>query len=168
MIGSALGERVFGNLVAGKKAQVGGSLSQPHSFAYIEDVGRAAAELGVARRRARPGLDRAARAGADAGADGRGGVRVLGIAPAVSAVSPLMMRLAGLFIPGAKESVEMMYEFTTPFVVDSRADRARAGAEGYTRRRRARADRPLVQKTQRGADRSHRGSRFGSARADRT
>ena len=45
--GSALGELVFGRLVAGKKAQVGGSLTQPHSFAYIEDVGRAAAELGI-------------------------------------------------------------------------------------------------------------------------
>ena len=31
-----------------------------------------------------------------------------------------MMRLAGLFVPEARESVEMMYEFTRPFVVDSR------------------------------------------------
>ncbi len=30
-----------------------------------------------------------------------------------------MMRLGGLFIPEAKESVEMMYEFDQPFVVDS-------------------------------------------------
>ena len=30
-----------------------------------------------------------------------------------------MMRLAGLFVPGARASVEMMYEFTRPFVVDS-------------------------------------------------
>ncbi len=45
--GSALGEMVFGNLVAGKKAQVGGSAVTPHSFAYIEDVGRAAAAIGT-------------------------------------------------------------------------------------------------------------------------
>jgi DNA-binding transcriptional MerR regulator len=45
--------------------------------------------------------------------------KLLGIPTAVSAVSPLMMGLAGLFSPGAKESVEMMYEFTKPFVVDS-------------------------------------------------
>ena len=31
-----------------------------------------------------------------------------------------MMRLAGLFVPAARASVEMMYEFTRPFVVDSR------------------------------------------------
>ena len=30
-----------------------------------------------------------------------------------------MMRLAGLFVPEARASVEMMYEFTEPFVVDS-------------------------------------------------
>lgn len=30
-----------------------------------------------------------------------------------------MMRVVGLFIPAARASVEMMYEFTAPFVVDS-------------------------------------------------
>jgi nucleoside-diphosphate-sugar epimerase len=30
-----------------------------------------------------------------------------------------MMRIGGLFIPGARETVEMMYEFEKPFVVDS-------------------------------------------------
>jgi hypothetical protein len=37
----------------------------------------------------------------------------------MSVISPLMMRLAGLFIPEARATVEMMYEFTEPFVVDS-------------------------------------------------
>ena len=41
------GERVFGNLVAGKKAQLSGSTKMPHSFSYIEDVGLAAAALGT-------------------------------------------------------------------------------------------------------------------------
>jgi nucleoside-diphosphate-sugar epimerase len=31
----------------------------------------------------------------------------------------LMMMVGGLFIPEAKESVEMMYEFEQPFIVDS-------------------------------------------------
>lgn len=43
----------------------------------------------------------------------------LGIPPRMTVISPLMMRFAGLFIPAAKESVEMMYEFANPFVVDS-------------------------------------------------
>ena len=47
VLGSALGERVFGNLVAGKKVQLSGSTKMPHSFSYIEDVGLAAAALGT-------------------------------------------------------------------------------------------------------------------------
>jgi nucleoside-diphosphate-sugar epimerase len=31
----------------------------------------------------------------------------------------MMMRMAGLFAPGARETVEMLYEFEKPFVVDS-------------------------------------------------
>jgi hypothetical protein len=43
---------------------------------------------------------------------------VAGVEPKMTAISPLMMRLAGLFISGARETVEMMDEFTAPFVVD--------------------------------------------------
>ena len=119
VLGSALGERVFGNLVAGKKAQLSGSTKMAHSFAYIEDVGLAAAALGThdkalgqvwiaphAPARTQDQMVEEA-------------CRVLGVEPRISAVSPLMMRVVGLFIPAARASVEMMYEFTAPFVVDS-------------------------------------------------
>jgi nucleoside-diphosphate-sugar epimerase len=46
--------------------------------------------------------------------------QVLSIKPQLTVISPLMMRLAGLFIPVARASVEMMYEFTEPFLVNSR------------------------------------------------
>jgi nucleoside-diphosphate-sugar epimerase len=117
--GSAVGDMVVGRLIAGKKAQVGGSAAQPHSFAYIEDVGRAAAELGV-RDEALGRVWFAPHAPALTQAEVVAGIcRELGKAPALSVISPTMMRLAGLFVPGAKESVEMLYEFTRPFVVDS-------------------------------------------------
>ena len=29
------------------------------------------------------------------------------------------MRIGGIFVPGARETVEMMYEFEKPFVVDT-------------------------------------------------
>lgn len=117
--GSALGDLVFGNLVKGKKAQVSGSADIPHSFAYIEDVGESAALLGIRdesvghvwiaphapARRQREIVGHAC--------------RVLGREPRFSVVSPTAMRLAGLFVPGARASVEMMYEFIEPFVVDS-------------------------------------------------
>jgi nucleoside-diphosphate-sugar epimerase len=119
VIGSAFGEMVFRPLVNGKKAQVGGSDSLPHSFAYIEDVGRAAALLGT--RGEAPGKIWIA---PHAPAQSQGDMvsmagSVLGIEPKYTVISPAMMRLAGLFIPGARAMVEMMYEFTEPFVVNS-------------------------------------------------
>ncbi len=99
--------------------RLGGSATQPHSFAYIEDVGRAAAELGV-RDEAVGRVWFAPHAPAlTQGAMADGLCRELGEPAGYSVISPLMMRLAGLFVPAAKESVEMLYEFTQPFVVDS-------------------------------------------------
>ena len=119
VLGSALGERVFGNLVAGKKAQLSGSTKMPHSFAYIEDVGLAAAALGT-HDKALGQVWIAPHAPARTqGQMVEEACRVLGVEPRMSAVSPLMLRMVGLFIPAAGASVEMMYEFTAPFVVDS-------------------------------------------------
>jgi nucleoside-diphosphate-sugar epimerase len=122
--GSSFGELVFGKLAAGKKAQVGGSQTQPHSFAYIEDVGRAAAELGM-RDDVLGRVWMAPHAPARTqGEMVEEACAILGVPTAVFVVSPFMMRLAGLFVAGARASVEMMYEFTRPFVVDSsRSDR---------------------------------------------
>jgi nucleoside-diphosphate-sugar epimerase len=41
------------------------------------------------------------------------------VKPKLSSMGRLMMAIGGLFIPEAKESVEMMYEFDQPFIVDS-------------------------------------------------
>ena len=68
---------------------------------------------GRPRRGARARLVRTARAGADAGRHGRSCVPGARPEPAVAVVSPVMMRLAGLFVPGRRASVEMMYEFTS-------------------------------------------------------
>ena len=117
--GSAWGERVFAPLVAGRTAQVTGALDVPHSVAYIEDVGRAAAEI-VAQERAcgqiwiaphapaRTQRELAAMAAAAAGVELR-----------VSAMGPLMMRFGGLFVPEARAMVEMMGQFMQPFTVDA-------------------------------------------------
>jgi nucleoside-diphosphate-sugar epimerase len=120
VVGSALGGMVFGNLVRGKKAQIQGSAVQPHSFAYIEDVGTAAAILGT-RDEALGKVWIAPHAPAcTQGEMVEKACRILGIEPRISVLSPTAMRLAGFFIPGARASVEMMYEFTEPFVVDAR------------------------------------------------
>lgn len=119
VIGSAMGEMVFANLVAGKKAQVGGSASKPHSWAYIEDVGKTAAILGT-REEALGKVWIAPHAPAVTQGDVvEMASEILAIEPQIAVISPFMMQLAGLFIPGARATVEMMYEFTEPFVVDS-------------------------------------------------
>lgn len=121
VLGSALGELVFGNLVAGKKAQIGGSKVMPHSLAYIEDVGKAAAMLGT-REEALGNVWIAPHAPAlTQGEVVEMACRILETEPRISVISPWMMRLAGLFVPEARETVEMMYEFTAPFIVDSSA-----------------------------------------------
>jgi nucleoside-diphosphate-sugar epimerase len=119
VVGSALGELLFGGLVAGKKALLSGSASQPHAAAYIEDVGLAAATLGT--RDEAPGR---AWICPHAPAQTQGqmvaaAAQALDAAPGMSVASPMIMRLAGLFSAGARASVEMMYEFTAPFLVDS-------------------------------------------------
>lgn len=119
VLGSTLGERVFGNLVAGKKAQISGSSTMLHSFAYIDDVGNAAAALGMndeALGQVWIAPHAPARTQGEIVEEACG---VLGMEPRFSVVSPLMMRLAGLLVPDARASVEMMYQFTAPFVVDS-------------------------------------------------
>ena len=119
VLGSALGERTFGPLVADGKAEVLGSADVPHAFAYIEDVGRAAATLGTRDEALgltwitphAPALtqrDMLERASGPLGREPR--IRVMGAA---------MMRIGGIFIPEARATVEMLYEFTEPFLVDS-------------------------------------------------
>jgi nucleoside-diphosphate-sugar epimerase len=119
VIASALGERVFGNLVAGRKAQLSGSSKMPHSFTYIEDIGLAAAVLGTHDKAYGQVWISPQAPARTQGQMVEEACRLLGVEPRISTVSPLMMRLAGLFIPAARASVEMMYEFTAPFLVDS-------------------------------------------------
>ena len=125
--GSALGDRVFPPILAGKAGEVLGGLDIPHSYAYIEDVARAAVELGT-RDEALGRVWIAPHAPAPTQRQVLERVFDLaGRAPKYTTVTPFKMRLAGLFIPGAREMVEMMYEFTDPFVVDSSAIEAEFG-----------------------------------------
>lgn len=119
---SALGERVFYPLLAGKPANLVGNVDMPHTFTYTRDFARALVMLG-----------------ARAAADGQAWhvpnasprltqrelvtliAEVAGVEPKFSTMGKVMMALGGLFIPAARETVEMMYEFEQPFVVDSGA-----------------------------------------------
>lgn len=119
VLGSALGDRVWEPMIAGRTARAAGNIDLPHTYTFIRDFGRAMQVLGAT-------------------ADGDGTVWHVPNVPAVSTrellrlAEPLlgrpikvagtsrsMMRVAGLFVPEARESVEMMYEFEKPFIVSS-------------------------------------------------
>jgi nucleoside-diphosphate-sugar epimerase len=117
---SAFGERVFRPALAGKAASFAGSLDLPHTATYIGDFGRALVVLGERDE----ALGRAWHVPGDRPQFTQREFaelicREAGHPVKAGAIGKTMMALAGLFIPGARETVEMMYEFEKPFVVDS-------------------------------------------------
>lgn len=116
---SALGDFVFGRLLAGKGAQGWGSVDMPHSFTYIDDFGEALALLGEREQ----ALGQAWHVPNAPAVSTRVVVErfaaLAGVPPTIAGVGRLMLSLVGLFNPGARETVEMLYEFEQPFVVDS-------------------------------------------------
>lgn len=118
---SALGERTFAPVLAGKAAEAVSRLDVPHSYTFIEDFGEALARL--AERD--DALGRAWHV-PNARALTQGELMTilfeeLGRPRKISIVSRPMLSLVGLFVPGAREMVEMLYEFEQPFVVDNSA-----------------------------------------------
>ena len=126
---TAMGERTFYPLLKGKPAQLVGNVNAPHTHTYIPDFGKALVILGeraeadgsawhvpndCPRITQREMLQMAAEA---AGAEAAG-AETAGVEPKFSAMGRVMMWIGGLFIPVAKEALEMMYEFEQPFVVD--------------------------------------------------
>jgi nucleoside-diphosphate-sugar epimerase len=117
---STMGARAFYPLLRGKPAQLIGRTDLPHTHTYVKDFGRALVLLGERDE-----------------ADGQAWhvpndqpkmtqrelVRMFAeearVEPKISSMGKLMMTIGGLFIPEAKETVEMMYEFDEPFVIDS-------------------------------------------------
>jgi nucleoside-diphosphate-sugar epimerase len=119
VVESLLGERVFGLAAAGKAAQAIGNPDLPHTYTFIDDFGRALATLGQHDR----ALGQIWHVPNPETLTTRQVITMiyeeLGLPPKISTVSRTMLRLAGLFVPGARETVEMLYEFEHPFVVDS-------------------------------------------------
>ena len=119
-LGSSHGERVFTPALAGKAASFFGKLDIPHTATYVSDFGRALVLLGERDEALgqawhvpndRPQITQRQFAELI--------FQEVGLPPKVSRMGKLMLRLGGLFVPAARETVEMAYEFEKPFVVDS-------------------------------------------------
>lgn len=128
---SQLGEHFFSRVSAGKSAMVFGDPDARHCFSYAPDVAEGLAHLGTA----------------DDSVTGL--AHVLPVMPAtpvrvliqalldrlgsrapIERISPLMMRLFGVFAPPVRELIEMNYEWQSDYVVDDSRFRARFDFRG--------------------------------------
>ena len=117
---SSMGERTFYPLLHGKAGDINGRADIPHTHTFTKDFGKALVILGE-------------RAEADGQAWNvpndlplitQGEVVKMfaeeaGVPVKVSSRGKMFYSFAGLFVPAAKEMVEMLYEFEQPFIVDS-------------------------------------------------
>ena len=116
---SAFGERFFGRLAKGKKAQVLGSSNTRHSATFIPDLAQALVAVAADESSWGRAWHAPTAPAVTQGEMVEMAAHALIVEPRMTEVSPLTLRLAGLFSPGARETVEMMYEFAEDFIVDS-------------------------------------------------
>lgn len=114
------GERFFPPLLAGRAVQVFGDVDAPHAVTYVPDFARALIELGRHDRALGAAWHVPTAPAVSQRAFAELAARAAGISsPKLSRVSKPMLYLAGLFVPPAREMIEMSYEFEEPFLVDS-------------------------------------------------
>jgi nucleoside-diphosphate-sugar epimerase len=117
--GSTLGERVFGNALAGRRADFIGNPGLPHTYSYVPDIAAGLATLGTDARAVGevwhlPGPPTGTtRALLDLVA-GQVGHQV-----DVRSLSKLAVRGLGLVNPTLRELAETHYQFDEPFVLDT-------------------------------------------------
>jgi nucleoside-diphosphate-sugar epimerase len=117
--GSTLGERVFGNALAGRRADFIGNPDLPHTYSYVPDIAAGLATLGTDPRAAGqvwhlPGpptvttrelLDLVA--------------AEIGHQVGIRSVPKLAVRALALASPMMRELAEMSYQFDQPFILDT-------------------------------------------------
>ena len=127
---STLGARVFGNAVAGKRADFIGNPDLPHTYSYIPDIAAGLGVLGADERAVGqvwhlPGPETATtRAVLKLIAD------EVGHPVPVRSVPKLVLRSLGLVNPMMRGLAEMAYEFEEPFVLDTTKYESTFGAGG--------------------------------------
>lgn len=119
VLSSSLGERTFVPLLQGKPAEVIGSLDLPHAYTYINDFGEALAILGERDE----ALGQAWHVPNPPALTQRELLTLFfkeaGLEAKFTVIGKLFLTVGGLFVPEAREMVEMAYEFEKPFLVDT-------------------------------------------------
>lgn len=115
------GNFIFLPALKGKAIQLLGRADLPHSFSYVPDAGQAMAILGTSEQSwgqvwippvmpPMTQLEFAQKIWQVAGQNGKVKITLL---------NKWMLGLVGLFNPASRETVEMLYEFEKPYLVDS-------------------------------------------------
>jgi nucleoside-diphosphate-sugar epimerase len=113
-----LGGRFFPQIIAGKTVQWFGNLDMPHTFTYVPDFGNALVELGVDDKgwgeawHAPQCITYSGREAAEAVA------KLVNKPAKLTVMGTWMLHIIGIFMPQAKEMIEMLPHFETPYVVD--------------------------------------------------
>jgi nucleoside-diphosphate-sugar epimerase len=116
---SSVGSRLFDSIRKGKACSVMGNPDKKHTYTFIDDFGKALVVLSqneAAFGRAwhvpnsetiitREFIETA--------------FRLSGFQATIKSMGKGMLRIGGLFIPAARESIEMLYQFEHDFIVDS-------------------------------------------------
>jgi nucleoside-diphosphate-sugar epimerase len=115
------GRMLFRAALEGRAVSALGSLDHQHSFTYVKDFGRALATAGTDDR----ALGRAWHVPSGPALTQRELIDLLskdlGRAVRARVAGRSLLGFAGLFDPTAREVVEMLYEFTGPFIIDGSA-----------------------------------------------
>ena len=118
---SVVGERFFDPLLHGKKAELFGNPNALHTYTYVVDFGEALVRLVLDERSLGKAWHVPNAPAISTKAFLELTASIMGVEPKSVTRSKFQLRLAGLFIPPAKESIEMLYEFEEDFVVDHSA-----------------------------------------------
>ncbi len=128
--GSVLGERVFGNALAGRRADFIGHPDLPHTYSYVPNIAAGLATLGTDARAEGevwhlPGPQTVTtRALLDLVAG------EVGHPVAIRSVPKLAVRALGLVNPMLRGLAELSYQFDEPFILDSSKYESAFGAAG--------------------------------------
>ncbi len=123
-----LGDRVVPKALKGKNVSFIGDPHQPHSWSYMGDVAATMATVGTDERAmGRPWHvptlpPMTAQQMVDAITNAADVDPVT-----VRSIPPLVLRLAGLFVPAMRELREMLYQFDEPFVIEASETEATFG-----------------------------------------
>jgi nucleoside-diphosphate-sugar epimerase len=128
--GSTLGERVFGNALAGRRADFIGNPGLPHTYSYVPDIAAGLAILGTDARAAGqvwhlpgpPTVTTRALLDLVAGE--------VGHPVGIRSVPKLAVRALGLVNPMLRGLAELSYQFDEPFILDTSKYESVFGAAG--------------------------------------